>query len=210
MYEGSYVGATQMLAAIAHSPHLAGICPVVTASNYHDGWTYQGGAFLPLSRWRTPSVLPNHRLGSLDDGLHRVPLLQVQPSALPTRDCTLNQVFADTHTLKKQKKAAVIYNTSVLGCPARTDRGVPLRQGGVALVCALAALQTGRNFGQRTGDRATAGPDRINEQRREPQRDAFARVHRRDRQSPRYGCARDSCETRSQCATTLALMKVHL
>jgi putative CocE/NonD family hydrolase len=34
-----------MLAASAHPPHLAGICPVVTASNYHDGWTYQGGAF---------------------------------------------------------------------------------------------------------------------------------------------------------------------
>jgi uncharacterized protein len=45
MTGGSYVGATQMLAAIAHPPHLAGICPVVTASNYHDGWTYQGGAF---------------------------------------------------------------------------------------------------------------------------------------------------------------------
>jgi len=45
MYGGSYVGATQMLAAIAHPPHLAGICPVVTASNYHDGWTYQSGAF---------------------------------------------------------------------------------------------------------------------------------------------------------------------
>ena len=45
MTGGSYVGATQMLAAIAHPPHLAGICPVVTASNYHDNWTYQGGAF---------------------------------------------------------------------------------------------------------------------------------------------------------------------
>ncbi len=45
MFGGSYVGATQMLAAIAHPPHLAGICPVVTASNYYDGWTYQGGAF---------------------------------------------------------------------------------------------------------------------------------------------------------------------
>ena len=45
MFSGSYVGATQMLAATAHPPHLAGICPVVTASNYHDGWTYQGGAF---------------------------------------------------------------------------------------------------------------------------------------------------------------------
>src|SRR5450755_645438 len=45
MWGGSYVGATQMLAAIAHPPHLAGICPVVTASNYHASWTYQGGAF---------------------------------------------------------------------------------------------------------------------------------------------------------------------
>jgi putative CocE/NonD family hydrolase len=45
MWGGSYVGATQMLAAITHPPHLAGINPVVTASNYHNGWTYQGGAF---------------------------------------------------------------------------------------------------------------------------------------------------------------------
>jgi len=45
MFGGSYVGATQMLAAIASPPHLAGIFPVVTASNYHEGWTYQGGAF---------------------------------------------------------------------------------------------------------------------------------------------------------------------
>jgi putative CocE/NonD family hydrolase len=45
MFGGSYVGATQMLAAIAAPPHLAGICPVVTASNYHSNWTYQGGAF---------------------------------------------------------------------------------------------------------------------------------------------------------------------
>jgi len=45
MFGGSYVGATQMLAAIAHPPHLAGICPVVTASNYHENWTYTGGAF---------------------------------------------------------------------------------------------------------------------------------------------------------------------
>ncbi len=45
MFGGSYGGATQMLAAIGHPPHLAGICPVVTASNYHENWTYQGGAF---------------------------------------------------------------------------------------------------------------------------------------------------------------------
>jgi len=45
MFGGSYVGATQMLTAITTPPHLAGICPLVTASNYHENWTYQGGAF---------------------------------------------------------------------------------------------------------------------------------------------------------------------
>lgn len=45
MMGGSYVGATQMLAAIGSPPHLAGIAPEITASNYHDNWTYQGGAF---------------------------------------------------------------------------------------------------------------------------------------------------------------------
>src|SRR5271169_3688308 len=45
MFGGSYVGATQMLAAIAKPPHLAGLCPFVTGSNYHENWTYQGGAF---------------------------------------------------------------------------------------------------------------------------------------------------------------------
>jgi putative CocE/NonD family hydrolase len=45
MFSGSYDGATQLLAAIAHPPHLAGLFPFVTASNYHENWTYQGGAF---------------------------------------------------------------------------------------------------------------------------------------------------------------------
>jgi putative CocE/NonD family hydrolase len=45
MMGGSYVGATQMLAAIAQPPHLTAIAPEITASNYHNGWTYQDGAF---------------------------------------------------------------------------------------------------------------------------------------------------------------------
>jgi putative CocE/NonD family hydrolase len=45
MFGRSYGGATQLLAAIAQPPHLAGICPMLTASNYQDGWTYSGGAF---------------------------------------------------------------------------------------------------------------------------------------------------------------------
>ena len=46
MFGGSYVGATQMLAAIAKPPHLVAIFPYVTASEYYDGWTYQNGAFM--------------------------------------------------------------------------------------------------------------------------------------------------------------------
>jgi uncharacterized protein len=45
MWGASYVGATQMLAALAKPPHLAGIFPIITASDYHENWTYQGGAF---------------------------------------------------------------------------------------------------------------------------------------------------------------------
>jgi putative CocE/NonD family hydrolase len=45
MFGGSYVGATQWLAAIGKPPHLKAIYPYVTASEYFDGWTYQSGAF---------------------------------------------------------------------------------------------------------------------------------------------------------------------
>jgi putative CocE/NonD family hydrolase len=65
MWGGSYVGATQMLAAIAHPPHLAGICPVVTASDYHDGWTYQGGAFEQWFNQSWTSILAQDTLNRL-------------------------------------------------------------------------------------------------------------------------------------------------
>ena len=45
MFGESYRGATQFLTAIAHPPHLAGLAPSNTPSNYHNGWVYQGGAF---------------------------------------------------------------------------------------------------------------------------------------------------------------------
>ena len=53
MFGGSYVGATQMLAAMAHPPHLVAINPYVTASEYYEGWTYQGGALMQwfVSSW---------------------------------------------------------------------------------------------------------------------------------------------------------------
>src|SRR5450432_565530 len=68
MFGGSYVGATQMLAAIAHPPHLAGICPVVTASNYHENWTYQGGAF---EQWFNESWTSGLSMNTFDRTLGR-------------------------------------------------------------------------------------------------------------------------------------------
>ncbi len=45
MFGTSYVGATQWLAAKSRPPSLAAIVPGVTASDYHEGWAWQGGAF---------------------------------------------------------------------------------------------------------------------------------------------------------------------
>ena len=45
MFGVSYVGATQWLAAKSGAPSLGGIAPGVTASDYHEGWAWQGGAF---------------------------------------------------------------------------------------------------------------------------------------------------------------------
>jgi len=44
-FGGSYPGAVQLLAATARPPHLAGICPIVAVSDFHENWVYQGGAF---------------------------------------------------------------------------------------------------------------------------------------------------------------------
>lgn len=80
MFGGSYVGATQMLAAIAHPPHLAGICPGVTASNYHDGWTYQGGAF---EQWFNESWTSGLAEDTLAHQFERIPSSPKEVSALP-------------------------------------------------------------------------------------------------------------------------------
>src|SRR4051794_32858035 len=63
MFGGSYVGATQMLAAMAVPPHLVAIFPYVTASEYYDGWTYQNGALMQWfsSSWTSGLVVDTLR-----------------------------------------------------------------------------------------------------------------------------------------------------
>ncbi|MFN7998602.1 MAG: CocE/NonD family hydrolase [Bryobacteraceae bacterium] len=41
----SYLGVTQLFAALAQPPHLECLYPVVTACDYYDEWTYRGGVF---------------------------------------------------------------------------------------------------------------------------------------------------------------------
>jgi uncharacterized protein len=59
MYGGSYVGATQMLAASAAPPHLTAIFPYITASEYYEGWTYEGGALMQwfASSWTSGLIV---------------------------------------------------------------------------------------------------------------------------------------------------------
>ncbi|CAH2903133.1 MAG: hypothetical protein PCALPYG88_6403 [uncultured Paraburkholderia sp.] len=45
MKGASYFGLTQWQAAIKRPPHLVAIAPDITASDYHDNWTYQNGVF---------------------------------------------------------------------------------------------------------------------------------------------------------------------
>ena len=40
MTGSSYFGVTQWQAALATPPHLVAIAPAVTATDYHDQWTY--------------------------------------------------------------------------------------------------------------------------------------------------------------------------
>ena len=98
MYGASYVGATQWLAAASRPPHLKAIAPTVTASNYHDGWTYQGGAFelgfnmswtllqLTLANFKNVSGVqgvPRERRGQL---MHAVDNMTEGFDFLPTKD----------------------------------------------------------------------------------------------------------------------------
>ena len=101
MFGGSYVGATQYLTAIAKPPHLAAICPNYTASNYHDGWTYQGGAF---EQWFNESWTTGLALNTISrlsgsatsayGGAQKLPLSSYPVLAMPS-EAALAPYFAD-------------------------------------------------------------------------------------------------------------------
>jgi uncharacterized protein len=101
MFGGSYVGATQMLAAISHPPHLAGICPVVTASNYHENWTYQGGAF---EQWFNESWTSSLSQDTLDRVMQEGKNAVVGSTVLPLKQYPLfnAKLAADANGMTRQ------------------------------------------------------------------------------------------------------------
>ncbi len=101
MFGGSYVGATQMLAAIGHPPHLAGICPEVTASNYYRNWTYQGGA---LEQWFDQSWTSALAPDTLDRFIRDTTNAKKGAETLPLADYplfNLREPLSDTNTTRE-------------------------------------------------------------------------------------------------------------
>jgi putative CocE/NonD family hydrolase len=101
MYGASYFGATQWLTATANPPALKAMVPTITASGYHEGWTYQGGAFQQgfIQFWtagmavetltRLPEAPPDARskLYGTIFGIHehyrQLPLMDFPPATVP-------------------------------------------------------------------------------------------------------------------------------
>jgi uncharacterized protein len=86
MFGGSYVGATQMLAAMATPPHLVSIFPYVTASEYYDGWTYQNGA---LMQWFSSSWTSGLAIDTLRRYADRLQAPKEWVNTLPLQDYPL-------------------------------------------------------------------------------------------------------------------------
>jgi uncharacterized protein len=90
MWGGSYDGATQLLAALANPPHLGGIFPMCTASNYYKDWAYQNGALQQYFAQSWASQLAadqlDHQVASQTNPLQFVPTLPLNtytPLAVP-------------------------------------------------------------------------------------------------------------------------------
>ena len=93
MFGGSYVGATQMLCAMAAPPHLKSIFPYVTASEYYDAWTYQSGAFMQwfASSWTSGLAADTlrrevARRARLTDWTFQLPVEDYKLMSLPEPD----------------------------------------------------------------------------------------------------------------------------
>jgi uncharacterized protein len=70
MYGFSYPGTTQYQTAILRPPHLKAIVPAMASDDYHDGWTYEGGALDQsfAEDWPMSTLANSSVRGRLPDG----------------------------------------------------------------------------------------------------------------------------------------------
>lgn len=101
MFGFSYVGATQLLAAVTRPPSLVSIAPAFTSSQYYDGWTYNSGALATafVCYWANllalDAAMHDHdgsavdglltSLGQAPEGIGHC----LSPSTSPSREATL-------------------------------------------------------------------------------------------------------------------------
>ena len=118
MYGSSYVGATQWLAAVAAPPHLTTIVPANTASDYYDGWTYEGGEF------RLAFVQPWAIGLALTAAKNRGDQATVDELTAAAADPTRwmnNRPFNDLPPLQPQNPACAPWYFDWIGHPTRDD-----------------------------------------------------------------------------------------
>ena len=74
MYGFSYPGALQLQAAALRPPSLVTICPGFTTPQFHEGWTYDGGAFALAfaASWATFLALDEARRRGDEEALSRL------------------------------------------------------------------------------------------------------------------------------------------
>jgi putative CocE/NonD family hydrolase len=93
MFGGSYVGATQMLAAMSRPPHLVAVFPYVTASEYYEGWTYQSGA---LMQWFSSSWTSGLAVDTLRRQAEQTQALKQWTAVLPIDNYSVLKTVAPT------------------------------------------------------------------------------------------------------------------
>jgi uncharacterized protein len=125
----SYVGATQLQAAIERPPSLQTICPGLTGPQYYDGWAYNGGAFALAfnASWATNLAFDDARRRG-DDAATQSLLAAFLGAPnfyghCPSRNIrrSLDQASGDTSSTGSNTRVTTI--TGAGGASTRTTRG---------------------------------------------------------------------------------------
>jgi uncharacterized protein len=129
MLGGSYVGATQWLAAKSGAPALRAIAPTFTSSDYYEGWSYQGGALQLgfLSFWALWALAlgDEERLRSAADKEGLIDQLNSLDDYLARRPVGGNEILAELAPYFRQWLSHQAYDDFWTAVSPRAVTGVP-------------------------------------------------------------------------------------